>query len=189
MRITASKTLPHRENRSPAGTSTGRPRTAPRRGSRPLTNGRGPQLSISCVASARASAPVACFPLAGGRGTATCQQPRRLGLSPVARLWRGGRLGAWDDPTLRRHGRGVNVGAARGRLLLLPFKRPAWPLLWCSHPWGVDVASRRALEDPVEARRHPLRVVAVVAAIAAIILVGGFFFRLPPLPGLCSTRL
>jgi len=57
--------------------------------------------------------------------------------------------------------------------------RPAWPLFWCSHPRGVDVTSRRTLEDPVEARRHPLGVVAVVVAIAAIVLAGGFFFRLP----------
>ena len=81
------------------------------------------------------------------------------------------------------------MGAARGRLLLLPFKRPAWPLLWCSHPWGVDVASRRALEDPVEARRHPLGVVAVVVTIATLILIWGFFLRLPPLRGFRSARL
>jgi hypothetical protein len=86
-------------------------------------------------------------------------------------------------------GRGVSTGAARGRLPLLPLKRPAWPLLWCSHPRGVSVASRRALEDPVEARRHPLRVVAVVVAIAAIILVGGLFLRLPPLSRLRSAYL
>ena len=93
MRIIASKTLPHGENGPPAGTSTGRPRTAPRRGSRPLTNGRGPRLGISRLASARASTPAACLPLTGGRGTATCQRPRRLGLSPVARLLAQGEVG------------------------------------------------------------------------------------------------
>ena len=63
MRIIASKTLPHGENGLSAGTSTGRPRTAPRQGSRPLTNGRRPRLGISHLASARASTPVACSPL------------------------------------------------------------------------------------------------------------------------------
>jgi len=179
MRIIASKTLPHRENGLPAGALTGRPRTAPRRGSRPLTNGRRPRFSISRLASARASAPAAGFPLAGGRGMATGQRPRRLGLGPAARLWRRGRLGARDGPTLHRRGRGISTGAVR----------PAWPLFWCSRSWGVGVASRRTLEDPVEARRHPLGVVAVVVAIATLILIWGFFPRLPPLPRLCSTRL
>ena len=39
---------------------------------------------------------------------------------------------------------------------------------------------RRALEDPVETGCHPLGVVVVVVTIAAVILVGGFFLRLPP---------
>ena len=103
MRIIASKTLPHRKNGPPAGTSTGRPRTAPRRGSRPLTNGRGPRLGISRLAGARASAPAACFPLAGGRGMATGQRPHRLGLSPIARLWHRGRLGTRE---VYQHGSG-----------------------------------------------------------------------------------
>jgi len=79
------------------------------------------------------------------------------------------------------HGRrgGVSTGAVRS----------AWPLLWCSHPRGVDVAKRRTLKDPVEARRHPLGIVAVVIVVPAIILTGGFFFRLPQLPGFSSTRL
>ena len=64
-----------------------------------------PRLSISRLASARASAPVAGLSLAGGRGTATSQRPRRLGLGPAARLWRRGRLGAWDGPTLHKRGR------------------------------------------------------------------------------------
>jgi len=59
--------------------------------------------------------------------------------------------------------------------------RSAWPLLWRSRPRGVDVASRRTLEDPVEARRHPLGVVAVVIAVSAVVLTRGFFLRLPPL--------
>ena len=179
MRVTASKALPHRKNGSPAGTSTGRPRTTPRRGSRPLTNGHGPRLSISCLASARASAPAAGLPLARGRGTTTGQRPRRLGLSPAARLWRRGRLGAWDGPTLRRRGRGISPGAMI----------PAWPLFWCSHLAG----RRRRLEaDPRGSgrgetpsprsrrcrrrhRRHRPR--------------WGILLQAPPLPGLCSTRL
>jgi len=84
-----------------------------------------------------------------------------------------------DGPTWRGHGRGVSVGAVRY----------AWLLLWRSRPWGIDVASRRTLEDPVETRRHPLGVIAIVIAVSTVILTGGFFFRLPPLPGLSSTRL
>jgi len=38
---------------------------------------------------------------------------------------------------------------------------------------------RCTFEDPVEARRHPLGVVAVVVAAAAVVLTRGFFFRLP----------
>ena len=67
--------------------------------------------------------------------------------------------------------------------------RSAWPLLWRSRSRGVDVASRRTLDDPVEARRHPLGIVVVVIVVSAVVLTGGFFFRLPPLPGLGSTRL
>jgi len=189
MRIIASKTLPHRENGPSAGTSTGRPRTAPRQGPRPLANGRRPRLGISRLASARASAPVACFPLAGGHGMATGQRPRHLGLSPEARLWRRGRLGVRDGPTLRRRGRGISTGAARGRLPLLPLKRPTWPLLWCSRPRGVGVGSRQTLEDPVKTGCHPLGVVAVVITIATIVLIRGLFLRLPPLPGFRSARL
>jgi len=84
-----------------------------------------------------------------------------------------------DGPTWRRRGRGVGAGAVRS----------AWPLLWRSRPWDVDVASRRTLEDPVKARRHPLGVVAVVITVSAVVLTGGFFLSLPPLPGLSSTRL
>jgi hypothetical protein len=53
----------------------------------------------------------------------------------------------------------------------------------------VHIASRRTLEDPVETRRHPLGVVAVVIAVSAIVFAGGFFLRLSPLPGLSSMRL
>ena len=188
MRIIASKTLPHRENGPPAGTPTHRPRTAPRQGSRPLTNGRRPRSGISHLASVRANAPEACFPLAGSRGTATGQWPRRLGLSLAVRLWRMGRLGAWDGPTLRRRGRGFNTGAVGGRLPLLPLKRPAWSLLWCSRLRGVGVGSRRTHEDPVKTGRHPLGVVAIVVTIATIVLIRGLFLRFPPLPGFRSAR-
>jgi len=83
-----------------------------------------------------------------------------------------------DGPTWHGHGRGVSAGAARS----------AWPLLWRSRPWGIDVASRRTLEDPVETRRHPLGVVAIVIVVS-IVFTRGFFFRLPLLPGLGSMRL
>ena len=53
----------------------------------------------------------------------------------------------------------------------------------------VDAGLRRALKDPVKTGRHPLRVVTVVVTIAAIVLIGGFFLRLPPLPELRSTSL
>jgi len=82
-------------------------------------------------------------------------------------------------PTWRGRRRGVSAGAVRS----------AWPLLWRSCPRGVDVASRRTFEDPVETRRHPLGVVATVIAVSTVVLTGGFFFRLPPLPGLGSTHL
>jgi len=107
-----SKILPYRENGPPADTSTGRPQATPRQGSRPLTNGCRPRLGISCLASARTSAPAACFPLAGSRGVATGQRPHRHGLSPVARLRRRGRLGAQDGPTLHRRWRVISARAA-----------------------------------------------------------------------------
>jgi len=175
----ASKNLPHRENGSPAGTSTGWPRTTPRQGSRPLTDRRRPWSSISHLASAGASAPAARVPLFGGCGAATGQRPHRLGLSLASRLRCRGRLGVRGGPTWRRRRKGVGAGAMRS----------AWLLLWRSRPRGVDVASRRTLDDLVETRRHPLGVVAVIFAISTIVLTGGFFLRLPPLPGLGSTRL
>ena len=72
-------------------------------------------------------------------------------------------------PTWRRRRRSVSAGSVRS----------AWPLLWRPHLWDVDIASRRTLEDPIETRRHPLRVVAVVIAISAIVFAGEFFLRLP----------
>ena len=84
-----------------------------------------------------------------------------------------------DGPTRRGHRRSVGAGAVRS----------AWPLLWRPHPWDVDIASRRTLEDPIETRHHPLGVVAIVITVSAIVFAGGFFLRLPPLPGLSSTRL
>jgi len=82
-------------------------------------------------------------------------------------------------PTWRRRRRIVSTGAVRS----------AWTLLSRPHLWDVDIGSRRALEDPVETRRHPLGVIAVVIAVSAIVFAGGFFLRLPPLPGLSSMRL
>jgi hypothetical protein len=110
---------------------------------------------------------------------ATGQRPRCLGFSLATRLWCRGRLGARGGTTRRGRGRGVSAGAVRS----------AWPFLWRSRPRSVDVASRRTLEDPLEARRHPLGVVTVVITVSAATLTGGFFFRLPPLAGLGSTRL
>jgi len=84
---------------------------------------------------------------------------------------------------------GYPTGRRRGRSVSAETVRSAWPLFLCFRPGGVDVTSRRTLEDPVETRRHPLRVVTIVITIPAIVLAGGFFLRLPPLPGLGSTRL
>jgi len=94
-----------------------------------------------------------------------------------------------DGPTLSRCGGDIGTGAVGGRLPLLPLKRPAWSLHWRFRPRDISVGSRRTLEEPVEARRHPLEIVAIVVAVATVVLTGGFFFRLPPLPGLGSTRL
>ena len=71
------------------------------------------------------------------------------------------------------------MGVARGRLPLLPLKRAAWPLLWCSRPWGVDVGSRRTLEDTVKQGRHPLGVVAAVVTVADLVLIRELFLGLP----------
>ena len=84
-----------------------------------------------------------------------------------------------DGSTRRRPRRSVSTGAVRS----------AWPLLRRPRPWDVDIASRRTLVDPIETRRQPLRVVAVITAVSAIVVAGGFFLRLPPLPGFSSTRV
>jgi hypothetical protein len=94
-----------------------------------------------------------------------------------------------DGPALSRYRRDIGTVAEGGRLPLLPLKRPAWSLFWCSRPRGIGVGTRRTLEDPVETVHHSLRIIGIIATIIALILIGGFFFRLPPLPGLCSTRL
>jgi len=67
--------------------------------------------------------------------------------------------------------------------------RSARAFFRCSSLRGVDIASRRTLEDPVKTRCHPLGVVAITIVVSTVILTGGFFFRLPPLPRLGSTRL
>jgi len=147
------------------------------------------RLGVSRLTSAMTSAPAACFPLGGSRGAATSQRPRRQGLDPMAHLRRGRRLGAGDIPTWRRLWRSVDAGMAGGRLPPLIFARPAWRPFRDFRPQDVDAGLRRALEDPIETGRHSLGIVAVVVTIVAIILIGGFFFRLPPLPRLCSTCL
>ena len=173
--ITTSKSLPHRENGSPAGTPTGGPRATLRQGPRPLEDRRWPGPSDFRLAGTETGAPAASLSFLGGHGVTTGQRPRRLGPSMATHLGRRGR--ARGNLTSRGHRTGVGTGAVRS----------AWPLLGCFRPWDVDVASRRALEDPVEVRRHPLRVVVVL--ISTIIIAGGFFLRLPSLPGFCSTCL
>ena len=74
-----------------------------------------------------------------------------------------------DVLTWHWHGRGVSTRAVRS----------AWPHLLCPCSGGVDTASRRTLEDPVEARCHPLVVVAIIITVPAFILTGGLFFRFP----------
>ena len=71
------------------------------------------------------------------------------------------------------------MGTAWRRLPPLTFTRPAWRPLWDSRLWDIDAGLGRALEDPVETGRHSLGIIAVVVTIAAIVLVGGFFLRLP----------
>ena len=51
--------------------------------------------------------------------------------------------------------------------------------LWDFRPRDVDAGRGRALEDLVETGCYSFRIIAVVVAIAAIILVGGFFLWLP----------
>ena len=107
------------------------------------------------------------------------QRPRRLERNLTPRLWCRGRLGTRGGLTGRKRRMGVGTGTVRS----------ARPLLWHSHPRGINVALRWTLEDLVEARCHPLRIIAVVITVPAITFTGGFFFRLPPLPGFGSTRL
>jgi len=107
----------------------------------------------------------------------------------VARLRRGSRLGAGDGPTLRRRTRGISARMARRGLPPLAIAGPTRRPLRGSRPWDDDVGLRRALEDSVETGRHPLRVVAAVVALVAVVLVGRVLLRLPPLPGLRSTCL
>ena len=84
-----------------------------------------------------------------------------------------------DGLTLRRHGTGVGARMSRRRLPPLAIAGPARRPLRGSHPWDDDVGLRRALEDSVETGRHPLRVVAAVVALIAVILVGRVLLRLP----------
>jgi len=177
MKITASKSLPHGENSTPAGAPTGGSRATPRQGPRPLGDRRWPGPSNFHLADTGTSTPAASLPFLEGHGATASQWPRRLGPSMTTHLGRRGR--ARGDLTSHGHRGGVGTRAVRS----------AWSLLCRFHPWGVDVASRRTLEDPVEARRHPLGVVAVLITISTIIVAGGFFLRLPPLPGFSSTRI
>jgi len=89
----------------------------------------------------------------------------------------------------RGRARGGLTGRGHRRVVSTGALRSAWPLLWRFHPWGIDVASRQTLEDPVEARRHLLGVIAVIVTVSTIVVARGFFLRLPPLPRFSSTRL
>ena len=82
---------------------------------------------------------------------------------------------------MRRRWRDVGARTARRRLPLLAIVGPARRSLGGIRLRDGDVGLRRVLEDPVEAGRHSLGIIAVVVTVAAIILIGGFFFRLPPL--------
>jgi hypothetical protein len=171
-----SKSLPHGENSSPTGAPTGGPRATPCQGPRPPEDRRWPRPSNFRLGGTGTGAPAASVSFLGGRGTTASQWPRRLGPSMATRLGRRGR--ARGDLTSRGHRGGIGTRAVRS----------AWSLFWCFHPQGVDVASRRTLEDAVEARRHPLGVIAVLIIIT-IIVARGLFLRLPPLPGFRPTRL
>ena len=96
-------------------------------------------------------------------------QANTRSVTPATRLWCRRRLRMRGGSTWRRRGRSVSVGAVRS----------AWPLLWRSCPRGVNVASRRTLEDPVETRRHPLGVVAAVIAVSAVVPFLFFLFLSP----------
>jgi len=107
----------------------------------------------------------------------------------VARLRYGRRLGARDGLTLRKRRRAVGARMAWRGLPLLAIAGTARHPLRGSCPRDDDVGLRRALEDSVETGRHPFGVVAAVVALIAVVLIGRFFLRLPPLPGLHSTCL
>ena len=51
---------------------------------------------------------------------------------------------------------------------------------WKPHTRCFYVAPRQVIEDPIEASRNPLRILAVIAIITLIILVRGVLLRLPP---------
>jgi len=93
----------------------------------------------------------------------------------ATRLGNGRR--ARGDLTYRGRGRGVGARAVGS----------AWSLLRSLRPGSVDITSRWTLKDPVKTRRQPLGIVAILVVV--IIFAGGFFLRLPPLPGFSSTRI
>ena len=91
------------------------------------------------------------------------------------------------DPARSQGGGGARV--ARRRFPPLTITGSARRLLGSSRLRDVDVSLRQTLEDFVKARRHPLRVVATVITITAVVLIGGFFLRFPPLPQLRAAFL
>jgi len=58
-----------------------------------------------------------------------------------------------------------------------------------SRPRNDNVSLRRALEDLAETSCHPLRIIAAIVALVAVVLVGRVLLRFPPLLGFCPTHL
>ena len=133
------KGLPHRENSSPPAAATGGPRATPCQDSRPLEGRRWPWHVSSRLAGARTGAPAAGLSFLGSRDAPTSQWPRRLGPRATALPRRRGR--ARHDLTSLGRRRGVGPRVVRS----------ARNLLWNLRPGGIDIASRRALEDSVKA--------------------------------------
>ena len=133
------KSSPHIENSSPPAAPTRGPRATPRQGPRPLEGRHWPWRDSSRLAGAGTDAPAVGLSFLRGRGATASQWPRRLGPSLTALPGRRGR--AQHDLTSLGRRRGVGPRAVR----------PTRTLLWSLRPGGIDVASRRTLEDSVKA--------------------------------------
>jgi len=111
----------------------------PASGPKLLEGRRWPWHGSSRLAGARTGAPAASLSFLGGRGATASQWPRRLGPSMTALPRRRGR--ARRDLTSLGRRRGIGPRAVRS----------ARTLLWSLRLGGIDVASRRTLEDSVKA--------------------------------------